>query len=236
MQTRLTLVLLALAACVAGQLSASERDDDRRRLTVSAAGKERITATKADVRLAIEERGATDTEARERMAQRSGALLTFLRDEGVERLETRALRLHPIYDYTRGDREIVGYQAVAVVRFTGQANTIGYLIDEAIARGANQVQELIFTADEEEIEQARQRALQSATRLALARASAVLGELNLTPQQIHRIQLGSPEDEAPIFPPMRPDARAAAAPERSATELEASEPEVRALVTLEIHY
>lgn len=224
-----------LAAIVPLSGQAETVSQDRQVLTVSAVGTERLAATKADVRLAIEERAATDHEAREAMARRTGNLLDFLREEGVERLETLALRLNPIYDYTRSEREIVGYQAMTVIRFRADASTVGFLIDEALAHGANQVQDLVFTAPEPEIEEARHRALRSATRLALTRAEAVLDELGLSRQDIIRIHLASHDDEGTVFPSRRADGRSSSG-DRNAPDVEGGEPEIRVSVTLEVSY
>jgi uncharacterized protein len=225
--------LAAVSATSADLPSSADRPAERNIITISALGTDRVTASKADVRLAIEERGATDGEARERMARRSNTVLDFLRGENVERLETLALRLHPIYDYTRGDREVTAFQAMTVIRFRSDARSVGFIVDEAIARGANQVQELRFTAPEAEIEQARQRALQQATRIALERGEAILRELGLTRKEIVRIHASPGDEQSPSFPMPRMEMRAA---DRSPTDLEAGEPEIHATVTLEISY
>lgn len=231
--TRLAL-LFAGALALLGPVRADTLPE-RRILTVSATGTERIEATVADVRLAIEERGLTDEEARERMAERSNRILGFLREQAVDRLRTTALRLHPIYDYTQGDREIVGYQAMSVIEFRGNASEVGLIIDEAIARGANQVQDLTFTAPEETIEQARRVALRTATNLALQRADAVLETLGLRRERIIRIQIEPANRNGPVYPVRAMQARAYGA-ESASTDLEADEPEIQATVTLEVGY
>lgn len=230
-----SLLLFLLVAVTLAPLANAEREPPERQiLTVSATGSERIEATVADIRLAIEERGQTDEEARERMAQRSNSLLSFLREQGVDRLKTTSLRLHPIYDYTKGDREVVGFQAMSVIEFRSDTADAAHLIDEAIARGANQVQDLLFTAPEDVIEEARRRALRSATRLALARADAVLDELDLERRRIVRIHIGDEDSQAPISP--RRMERAMTSADRTTTDLEAGEPEIKATVTLEVGY
>ncbi len=239
MNHRFSLLLLSLAATVPFGAQASIAEDqqprERQVLTVSATGTERIQATVAEVRLAIQETALTDEEARERMARRSNRLLEYLRAEGVERLETTSLRLHPNYDYTKGDREIINYQAMSVIRFRSDVARVGSIIDEAIARGANQVQDLLFTAPEVEIEAARQQALRAATQLALQRADAVLEELGLERQRIIRIHVAADEPNSP-FPMPRKEAHAMTAADRAPTDVEAGEPSVSASVTLEIAY
>lgn len=232
------LCLVTLASFLTVSLpnaGADQAPRERQVLTVSATGTERIDATVADVRLAIEERGLTDEEARERMARRSNRLLDYLREQGVDRLKTSSLRLHPIYDYTKGTREIVGFQAMSVIEFRSDAADVAHVIDEAIARGANQVQNLVFTAPEETIEEARQRALRAATRLALDRADVVLEELGLERQRIVRIRVDATDTDPPFIPFHRMESRAMAA-DRSPTDVEAGQPEVQASVTLEIGY
>ncbi len=231
----LAIAILTVPLAAQDDATAPSHDLEHSLLTVSATGTERIAATKADVRLAIEERGATDVEARERMGRRSSALMDFLRGENVERLETLALRLHPIYDYTQGNREVVGHQAMMVISFRADAAGVGFIVDEAIARGANQVQDLAFTAPESEIEEARLQALRTATALALKRADAVLEELGLTREKIHRIHLSATEEPPPVVPFRAMEARSTTA-DRRGTDLESGEPEIKATVTLEIRY
>jgi uncharacterized protein len=215
----------------------SEGSEELQVLTVTATGSQRITATKADVRLAVEERGVTDEEARLRMADRAQTLLDFLRRQEVERLETATLRLHPIYDYTRGDRDVVGFQAMTVIRFRTNTADLDFVVGEAIARGANQVQDILFTAPDEEIEQARQEALRIATRLALQRAQTVLTELERAPRKIIRIRLSSQDDHPPVFPAARrSDARTPTQDRAATPDSESGEPTVSATVTLEISY
>lgn len=223
-------------SCLSPSLFSQENRPERQVLTVSATGTERIEATVAEVRLAIEERGMTDEEARNRMAKHTNNLLAYLREENVERLETTSLRLHPIYDYTKGDREIVGFQARSVIQFRTAVDQISQIIDESISRGANQVQDLVFTAPESEIEAARQRALRTATRLALERADAVLAELGLERRQIIRINLAPLEPEPPIPLPRMEAQVFSAKEERSPTDVEAGQPTITASVTLELAY
>lgn len=236
MKTPLAFVLLWWAAsATTPALALDSEPPERQILTISATGTERIEATVADVRLAIEERGRSDEEARERMAQRSHRLLEFLRQQGVEQLRTTSLRLHPIYDYTKGDREVVGFQAMSVIEFRTDVSDVAPIVDEAIARGANQVQDLVFTAPDEIIEEARLRALRTATHLALQRADTVLSELGLERRRIVRIHI-DPTPHQDSFPPAPRMEMRALASEPTGTDIEAGESEIRASVTLVIGY
>lgn len=229
------LILSAISLSGTDTFATEKHPPERQILTVSATGTEHIEATVAEVRLAVEERGLTDEEARDRMARRSNRLLEYLREEKVERLETASLRLHPIYDYTKGDREVVGFQAMSVISFRTDVEGVAQIIDESIARGANQVQELVFTAPETEIEAARQEALRTATRLALDRADSVLNQLGLERRQIVRVHVAAVDPEGPI-PLHRAEAQAFSKADRAALDVEAGEPSVSASVTLEVAY
>lgn len=217
--------------------SGNETDFDEKSsiLTVSATGKERVSASVADVRLAVEERGETHDEARGRMAERVGSLLDYLRRENVDRLETASLQLHPIHDYTAGDRPVVGYQASVVVRFRVEVPRVTEIIDRSLASGANQVQELVFTAPEDEIEEARRTAARAASSLALQRADTVLEELELQRVNIHRIDVNTQDDRPPPSPVRRMETRGATQ-ERAAVDIEAGEHEITATVTLQVRY
>lgn len=208
----------------------------RQILNVSGSGRERVRATLADVRLAVEKRGATPEEAQRRMVERANPLIDYLRGQNLQQLETVSLHVQPIHDYSRGTQEIVGYQAMTVVRFRAEADEVSVIIDQAMQRGANQLQGLSFTAPEEVIEAARQKALRQAARLAQRRARAVLDELGLEEGRIVAIDL-SPVDDQPVWPMRGARFEAArATADHAPPEVEAGEQEILAQVSLQISY
>ncbi len=235
MKMILPIRIAAAALLLAGPaVMASETRRDQI-LTVSAQGLERIPATVAVIRLAVEERGANPEEARAAMARRTGPLLEFLRGQPVNQLETSTVRIQPIHDYSRNRAEIVGYQAVTAVTFRAAAELAGALIDQSLAEGANQLQDLRFTAGEESREEARRSALRQAARLARERAAAVMEELGLEEGRVVRVQIGA-DAEGPVYPMRQLEMMRATADASPSTEVEAGDEEVTARVSLDISY
>ncbi|MDR9405504.1 MAG: SIMPL domain-containing protein, partial [Halothece sp. Uz-M2-17] len=169
-------------------------------LTVTGEGTQSIPTTLTEVQLGVEVEGATATEVQAEAAQRSTAVVEFLRSRDVEKLETTGIRLQPQYRYNDGERSLTGYQALNLVSFRIATEEIGNLLDETVKAGATRIDAVNFTATESAIAQAQKDALQAATLDAKAQADAVLGALNLHSQSVINIQINN------ASPPVMPQA------------------------------
>lgn len=206
----------------------------KRVLSVTGQGKEMIAATQAQVNLAVEAEGKTADEAQQTVAQRSDAVVKFLKSQRVEKLQTTGINLSPNYSYTAGKRRLIGYRASNSVRFKVSADQAGVLLDRAVKAGATRINGLSFSATDSAIAAAQKEALRSATQDAQEQANAVLSALSFSSQEIVGIQV----NQAAPPPVPVPFARTATLESDAApsTPVVAGEQTVQASVTLQIRY
>ncbi|MCM1983239.1 SIMPL domain-containing protein [Lyngbya confervoides] len=204
-------------------------------LSVTGEGQERIAATEADVNLAVEATAKTANEAQQQVARQADAVVSYLRSQNVQRLQTTGINLSPQYRYDDGRQTLIGYQASNSVTFRITADRAGTVLDRAVNAGATRIDSISFTAADSAISSAQKQALQRATQDARAQAQAVLSTLGFSEQEIIGIQING---AATPPPPPLPVARMAIseAADRPTTPVIAGEQTVRAAVTLQIRY
>ncbi len=205
-----------------------------RTLTVTGQGQESVQTTKAQVSLGVDIQGTDAAAVQRQVAQRSAAVVELLRSRNVEKLETTGVQLSPRYDYENGRADIIGYTGSNTVSFQMPTEAVGALLDEAVNAGANQIRGVSFIATDAALEAARQQALREAVNDAQAQANAVLGALNLGPQEIVSIQINGAAPPMPV--PMPRQAQVAYAEADVATPIIGGEQTVQARVTLQIRY
>lgn len=207
-----------------------------RTVTVTGRGVESIPATIAQISLGVEAQGKTAQEVQQDVARRSTAVVELLRSRNVEKLQTTGIRLNPNYSYQNNVQRLVGYTAVNTVSFRIDSQRVGNLLDEAVKAGATRIDGISFVAADSAIAKAQEQALQEATLDAQRQANAVLGALNLKPQEVVNIQVNG----AAAPPPPPPIAFRAAPADRAenqfSTPVIGGEQQVEASVTLQIRY
>lgn len=204
-----------------------------RTLTVTGEGVERIPTTLTQVQLGVEIQSNTAAEVQQSVAQRTSAVVDFLRSRQVERLQTTGIHLQPNYQYKDNQRSLVGYIGTNTVSFRLNTEQVGALLDEAVKAGATRIDGVSFTATESAISTAQKEALRQATTDAQQQADAVLGALNLKAQEVVSIQVGGANLPSPRIIQAEGLARAATL---ESTPVVGGEQTVRASVTLEITY
>ncbi|MEH2181168.1 SIMPL domain-containing protein [Nostoc sp.] len=226
---------LAMLLCTTFVLPAfaQERDKLSRTLSVSGRGVETIPTTLAQVSLGVEIQGKTAQEVQQEAAQRSSAVVAFLKSKNVEKLQTTGIRLNPVYSYTNNVQRITGYAANNTVSFRIPVEQAGTLLDDAVKAGATQINNISFVANDQAIAAAQKQALKEATQDARQQADAVFSALGFKSKEIVSIQVNNVS--APPPPPMFLRAEAAKSPDAS-TPIVGGEQEVEASVTLQISY
>ena len=204
-----------------------------RTLSVTGEGDRSIPTTLTEVRLGVSVEAETAEAAQQEAAQRSTAVVEWVRSQNVEKLETTGISLSPRYDYTDNRQVLRGYQATNTISFRAPTEQAGAIIDEAVNVGATRIDGVSFVAEDEAISTARQQALEAAVEDAQAQADTVLSSLGLSRQEIVNISIGSLS-----APPPRPvvmEARSAVANDAS-TPIVGQEQTITAQVTLTIRY
>ncbi|MBW4674256.1 MAG: SIMPL domain-containing protein [Desmonostoc geniculatum HA4340-LM1] len=214
---------------------AQEKEKLWRTLTVNGRGMEAIPTTIAQVSLGVEIQGKTAQEVQQEAARRSSAVVAFLKNQNVDKLQTTGIRLNPVYSYTNNVQRITGYAANNTVSFRIPIEQTGTLLDGAVKVGATQIDSISFVANDEAIAKAQNQALAEATQDARQQANAVFGALGFTPKEVVSIQVNNAN-------PPRPPVLYRAEEAKSALQADASTPviggeqQVEASVTLQISY
>lgn len=230
----LTLASLVTASLTTASPVYAQQEQLMRTLTVRGAGKANVATTLTQVQLGVEVQGKKASEVQQQAAQRSAAVVEFLRARSVDRLQTTGISLSPQYDYSNNQQRIIGYVASNSVSFRVPTERAGDLLDQAVQAGATRIDGVSFMAEDAAIEAARQQAIQQAVRNAQAQAESVLSSLNLKQQEIIGIQVDGATPPPPIFA-QRAMMDMAASPAPS-TPVVGGEQEVQAAVTLQIRY
>lgn len=161
------LALVGLAAC-----------GDPTLLTVHASSTTRATPDLAIVTLGVTARGATAQAAQQAQTTRMNAVLTAAQAAGVEErdVQTVGFSIEPQYTYPRnGAPRVTGYVSRNIVSIrVRDTSRVSGLIDATVAEGANDLQGIQFTFQDEEASRdaARAEALQTARARAQAYAEA----------------------------------------------------------------
>ena len=134
----------------------------------------RLANTVADATVGITEDGPTVAAVSKTLGERSQKLLTYLRAQHAERLVTNQVSVEPKTHTVKGGPDvIVGYTGRISVSFRTTADKASQLTTDALANGANTLDQVSFSPAEEETETARKNLAIEATRSALAQAEAV---------------------------------------------------------------
>lgn len=203
-----------------------------RTITVTGEGIENIATSQAIVRLGVEVQGKEAGKVQQETANRSDAVVKFLRSRQVEKLETTGISLQPNYDYSNNQRRLIGYIGANLISFQIDIAQAGILIDEAVKVGATRIDGVSFTAGESAIASAQRTALIKATEQAREQATIVLQALGLVPKETVSIQVGNTSNPVPIA---RSEAVFRSADAASSPVI-GGEQTLRAAVTLEISY
>jgi len=205
-----------------------------RTLTVTGRGVEMIPSTLAQVRLGVQIQGKTAEAVQQEVAQRSTAVVAYLKSRNVQKLETTGINLSPVYSYEQQVQRLTGYQATNTVSFQIGTQQAGALLDGAVKAGATQIDQVSFTATEGSIATAQKQALREATQDAQQQADTVLTALQLTRRDVIGIQVNGASAPPPM--PLANAKFAATSGGLATTPAIGGEQSVEASVTLQISY
>ncbi len=237
------LVLAPIAGCVLWPARANAQaysqmgyQQPERSLSVTGQGIQTIPTTLTEVRLGVLVEADTAEAAQQQAAEKSTAVVEWVRSQNVERLQTTGISLSPRYDYVDGRQISRGYQATNTISFRAPTESAGAIIDQAVKVGASQIEGVSFVATDAAIEAARQRALTSAVEDAQAQADTVLAALGLSRQAVLNVSIGSVSAPPPSPAPEAFAQQARLADAAPKTPIIGQEQTINAQVTLLIRY
>ena len=150
---------------------------------VSASAKKTIVPTTAKVVLGIEAKESTVLKAQTQANETINKIISELKSTGVDKDEIKTTRynLYPNYNYQDG-RNIEGFIAsISLEVKTKKFDKINEIIDTATKLGANQIGQLSFDAEDEELEKIKMEAREEAIKKAKEKAKEIakIGDLKL---------------------------------------------------------
>jgi len=154
-------------------------------LSVTGNAEVRVTPDQAHVRLGVTQEGSTAQEAQQKANTIGEAILSGLRQLGIDpkRIQTAQLTLYPIYtggvESMRNEKpRIVGYRASNVVSvIVDKIEQVGPVVDAGLKAGSNQVEGISFGLKDDSA--VREQALAEAAVEARSKANAIAKALNV---------------------------------------------------------
>lgn len=172
------LVLLTCVALLALCAGPALAEGEGTKLSVSGNGTVLVESDLAIVTVGVREASADVLVAQATVNEKIAAIKQALLDAGVQETEinTDSINIYANYDYSDNTEVIVGYTANNSLSVrTMDIDNVGALIDAAFAAGANTLDNVQFTVqdDSEAREQALTKAVEDARRKADVLAAAV---------------------------------------------------------------
>ena len=165
------LSLFLLSLIFSEILEAKEKLKSKQTISVSGEGKAIGVPDVALINLSVVTEKATAKEAMSENAKEMNEIIKFIKESGVEDkdITTQQYYLSPRYDWIEGKRVFKGYELTSTLSVKiRNLDKISSVIDGAVSRGANQVEDIQFVIDDPEklkgearaeaIENAKQRA------------------------------------------------------------------------------
>jgi uncharacterized protein len=211
----------------AGQMTCQQK----RIMTVTGIGSISIAPDIVQIQLEVKTESKQLSQAQQENAELMNLVIESLLELGIarENIQTVSYNISPQYDYVEGRQVFRGYEVInsidVKIKNIEQAGTI---IDTAVRNGVNQVSNIRFTVENEQIPY--QEALSLALKNALAKAQTIANTIHLKIDP-HPVKIVETMREEPIL------FRSFAANELSATTpIEPGQINIKAIVEVQFQY
>lgn len=211
-----------------GMLLASE--DQRSLLSVGGQATTSLETTVAEIRFGVEVEGKKADAVEADLSTRMNALLASLKSKNLQKIERSSFSIQPEYS-NQNPPEIKAYRGRGEIAVTVDRLSAGEFITQALANGANKVNQIELKAGEEALQKGRQAAIALACQRALESAKSAFQALSLEMDEVVSVELNA----QPTFPtPWRGQAVSFAA-KNAPVELEGAQ-EIEAQVQLKVTF
>jgi uncharacterized protein len=211
----------------AGQMTCQQK----RVMTVTGIGNLLITPDTVQIQLEVRTENQQLSLAQQENADLMSQVIESLLELGIDRedIQTVSYIISPQYDYVEGRQVFRGYEVTNSINVKiKNIEQTGTIIDTAVRNGVNQVSNIRFTVENEQIPY--QEALSLALKNALAKAQTIANTIqsNLDPRPIKIVE--TMREEPILF-------RSFAANELSATTpIEPGQINIKAIVEVQFQY
>ena len=190
MKNQMKKILALLAAAVL--LAACSTAAAETRIAVNGTGETRISADTAVISLGVSARDRDVLKAQQTVNENIAGIRQALLSNGVaeENINTDYMSIYAIYDYNEDVEKVQAYNAstTLAVKVTDM-DSVGKLIDEAFAAGANTLNGISFSASD--TDEARDESLKAAVGEARAKAEVLAEASGLKITGIETISEGN---------------------------------------------
>ena len=190
MKNQMRKILALLAASVL--LTACSSAAAETRIAVNGTGETRISADTAVISLGVSARDRDVLKAQQTVNENIAGIRQALLSNGVaeENINTDYMSIYAIYDYNEDVEKVQAYNAstTLAVKVTDM-DSVGKLIDEAFAAGANTLNGISFSASD--TDEARNESLKAAVGEARAKAEVLAEASGLKITGIETISEGN---------------------------------------------
>ena len=190
MKNQMRKILALLAASVL--LTACSSAAAETRIAVNGTGETRISADTAVISLGVSARDRDVLKAQQTVNENIAGIRQALLSNGVaeENINTDYMSIYAIYDYNEDVEKVQAYNAstTLAVKVTDM-DSVGKLIDEAFAAGANTLNGISFSASD--TDEARDESLKAAVGEARAKAEVLAEASGLKITGIETISEGN---------------------------------------------
>ena len=190
MKNQMRKILALLAASVL--LTACSSAAAETRIAVNGTGETRISADTAVISLGVSARDRDVLKAQQTVNENIAGIRQALLSNGVaeENINTDYMSIYAIYDYNEDVEKVQAYNAstTLAVKVTDM-DSVGRLIDEAFAAGANTLNGISFSASD--TDEARDESLKAAVGEARAKAEVLAEASGLKITGIETISEGN---------------------------------------------
>ncbi|AZH24155.1 SIMPL domain-containing protein [Haloplanus aerogenes] len=190
----LTLVaVVLLAGCTAPLQTGASDADSSSTISVSATGSATADPDRAVVSVAVETTADSADGARAQVARDVESVRTALANANIPdaNVTTTGFGIAPEYDFTDGDRRVVGYRAVHSLAVEATPARAGEIIDLAVGAGATRIDGVHFTLSDERRADLRATALDRAMASARTDADGLAAAADLSVVGVQHVTTGA---------------------------------------------
>lgn len=205
-------------------------EDLRSMLSVSGQAVTSLDTSIALIRFGVEVEGKKADAVEGDLSHKMNALLADLKEKKVQKIERSSFSIQPEYS-NQNPPEIKAYRGRGEISVSIERERAGELIAEALASGANKVNQIELKASEEALQKGRQEAIATACQRALQSAKSAFQALSLEMDEVVSVELNA-QPNPPM--PWRGQAVAFAA-KNAPLEIEGAQ-EVEAQVQLKVTF
>lgn len=205
-------------------------------IVATGVGKRSFKTSIAVIRLGVRKEGGSAGVVQQMMASSSSRLVSYLKSQQVNKLQTTSVYISSVYNYRVSPRKITGYTGTSTLSFEVEISRAGVILDGATRNGATQISSVSFRGTGQVSTNARRHAIVDAVhraRIEVLTATAALRRslgppihIKITDSYIPQ-PLRAPVQRSMVAVPGRPSA-----PPPPTTPIIAQEQTVRAYVTV----